>query len=132
MLLSDGPVSISRMMSEGYDLRNWRLLHISCCLLGRLSELGASKEVLGYIAVLTLLGCRRVVSAQWRLSDAGGAEFARHWIAAINKHVFGNTPPGPHSFAIAFKEALDCFRRAEKGRFDHEFYWAPYTLYGLG
>jgi hypothetical protein len=123
---------MSRMLGEGYDLRNWRLFHISACLLGRLRELGASKEVLGYIAVLTLLGCRRVCSALWPLADAAAPEFARYWMRALQQHVFGPTPPGPHAFAVAFKQALDDFRGAEGGRFDHEFFWAPYTLYGLG
>ena len=132
LLLCDGPVSMSRMLAEGYDFSGWRLLNISACLLGRLRELGASKEVLGYIAVLTLLGCRRVCSALWPISDAAAPEFSRHWIRAIKRHVFGDTPPGPHAFAVAFKEALDGFRKAEGGRFDHEFFWAPYTLYGLG
>ncbi|MCI0741795.1 MAG: CHAT domain-containing protein [Gemmataceae bacterium] len=132
LLLCDGLLSMSRMLGEGYDFSNWRLFHISACLLGRLRELGASKEVLGYIAVLTLLGCRRVSSALWPLSDEAAPEFARFWIRAIKRHVFGPEPAAPHAFAIAFKEALDNFRMADNGRFDHEFFWAPYTLYGLG
>lgn len=132
LLLCDGLVSMSRMLAEGYDLSNWRLFHISACLLGRLRELGASKEVLGYIAVLTLLRCRRVCSALWPIWDPAAPEFTRHWIGAIHRHVFGLQPPGPHAFAVAFKEALDNFRRANNGQFDHEYFWAPYTLYGLG
>jgi hypothetical protein len=132
LLLCDGLVGMSRMLGEGYDLRSWRLFNISACLLGKLRELGASKEVLGYIAVLTLLGCRRVTSALWPISDTAAPEFTRYWVRAIKEHVFGTTPPGPHSFAVAFKEALDNFRQADGGRFDHEFFWAPYTLYGLG
>jgi hypothetical protein len=132
LLLCDGPVSMSRMLGEGYDLSHWRLFNISACLLGKLRQLGASREVLGYIAVLTLLRCRRVASALWPLADASAPEFARYWVRAIQQHVFGPTPPGPHAFAIAFKQALDDFRSAEGRRFDHEFFWAPYTLYGLG
>jgi hypothetical protein len=30
------------------------------------------------------------------------------------------------------KQALDNFLHADNSRFDHEFFWAPYTLYGLG
>ena len=85
------------MLAEGYDFSGWRLLNISACLLGRLRELGTSKEVLGYIAVLTLLGCRRVCSALWPISDAAAPEFSRHWIRAIKRHVFGDTPPGQWS-----------------------------------
>lgn len=87
---------------------------------------------MGYIAVLTLLCCLRVCSALWPTSDAAAPEFARYWIRAINQHVFGPTPSSPHAFAIAFKEALDNFRQAEDRKFDREFFWAPYTLYGLG
>jgi hypothetical protein len=132
LLLHDGPVGVHRLVADGYDLSHWRLVNFSCCLLGRLTPMGISKEVMGYIAVLTMLGCRRVTSAMWPISDQAAAEFSRHWIRAIKKHVFGTTTPSPHAFAVAFKEALDGFRHADGGRFDHEFFWAPYTLYGLG
>jgi len=33
-------------------------------------------------------------------------------------------------FAVAFKEAITAFRNT--GTFDHEYFWAPYTLFGLG
>lgn len=57
---------------------------------------------------------------------------SRYWIRAIKKHVFESERRGLHSFAIAFREALDNFRKADCGRFDHELFWALYTLYGLG
>lgn len=66
------------------------------------------------------------------LAIAAAPEFSRYWIKAIKDHVFGPKGRGPHSFALAFKEALDNFRKADGGRFDHELFWAPYTLYGLG
>jgi hypothetical protein len=130
--LVDGLVSIARLLAHGYDFSAWRVVNFSCCLLGRLSALGKSRELMGYNAALTLLGCRRVASALWWLSDDAAPVFARFWIRAIRTHVFGPNPPGPHAFALAFKEALDGFRSFDGGRFDHEFYWAPYTLYGLG
>jgi tetratricopeptide (TPR) repeat protein len=130
--LVDGPVSMSRLLGEGYDFSRWRLMYISACLMGELTLLGASKEVLGYLAVLTLLGCRRVVSAMWEVSDEAAPEMARQWVRALMQHAYGpGRNPGPHTFAIAFKQALDGFRAAH-GRFDHEFFWAPFTLYGLG
>jgi tetratricopeptide (TPR) repeat protein len=131
LLLLDGLASMSRLLHEGYDFSNWRLFNISACMLGNLRELGGS-EVMGYLAALTLLGCRRVCSAMWHLSDESAPEFARHWIRAIARHVFGDAPPGPHAFAIAFREALNNFREADGDRFDHEFFWSAYTLYGLG
>jgi CHAT domain-containing protein len=81
---------------------------------------------------LTLLGCRRVTSAMWELADHASAEFARHWLTSLQQHVFRPEPRSPHAFAMALREALIAFRQANGGRFDHVFFWAPYTLYGLG
>jgi len=131
-LFCDDWLGLSQLIREGYDFSHWQLANFSCCLLGRLSILGRSREVMGYNAALTLLGCRRVASALWWLSDDSAPVFARFWIRAIKRHVFAPTPPGPHAFALAFKEALDGLRKFESGRFDYEFFWAPYTLYGLG
>ena len=130
--LLDGCLSTSRLVQEGYDFTGVELAHFSSCLLGRLDQIGASKELEGFIATMTLLGCRRVMSAIWPLADEAAAEFARHWIRALKTHVFREGPRSRHAFAIAFKEALTNFRKAENRRFDHEFYWAPYALYGLG
>lgn len=132
LLLRDGPVGMSRLVTEGYDFSRVRLVHFSSCLLGRLEDEGRSRQTEGVIATLTMLGCRRICSAMWNLSDFAACEFGRYWLRALRKHVFGGTPSGPHSFAIAFKDALESFRTADNGCFDHEFYWAPYTLYGLG
>jgi tetratricopeptide (TPR) repeat protein len=130
LLLCDGPVSTARMYAEGYDLRRVMLFHNSCCLLGDLRDERRSRQVEGYISVLTLLGCRRVCSAMWELADHAAAEFAKHWLEALKKHVFRPGPRSPHSFAVAFKEAITAFRNT--GKFDHEFYWSPYTLFGVG
>jgi CHAT domain-containing protein len=130
--LVDGPASMSRLLNHGFDFTPCRLLHISACLLGELNTLGASKEVLGYIAVLTVLGCRRVVSALWQLADEATPDFTRCWLRALKRNVFDEqVETNPHAFAISFREALEDFR-ANHSEWDHEFYWAPYTLYGLG
>ncbi len=145
VLLCDGPVTDSRMVAEGYDFRGVRLLHFACCLLGKLREEDRTKDVEGFIASLTLLGARRVVAAMWPISDLASAAFAGHWAAAIRRNVFETEsvsatpvaerpqgPPSPHAFAVAFKEALNTFRKQDNGFFDHEYYWAGYTFYGLG
>jgi tetratricopeptide (TPR) repeat protein len=145
VLLCDGPVTDSRMVAEGYDFRGVRLLHFACCLLGKLREEDRTKDVEGFIASLTLLGARRVVAAMWPISDLASAAFAGHWAAAIRRNVFDaesasatpaterpQGPPSPHAFAVAFKEAMDTFRKQDDGFFDHEYYWAGYTFYGLG
>jgi hypothetical protein len=130
LLLYDGPMSMARMYAEGFDLRPLMLFHNSCCLLGELLDQHHSQQVEGYISTLTLLGCRRVCSAMWELADHAAAEFAKHWQAALLKHAFRPGPRGPHAFAVAFKDAIMAFRNT--GRFDHEYFWAPYTLFGLG
>jgi tetratricopeptide (TPR) repeat protein len=132
LLLADGFVSMSRLVAEDYDFSRWRLLNLSTCLLGRLETIGTSKELLGFIATLSMLGCRRILSALWQLNDLSAAEFSRQWIRALMEHVHGERALTSNSFATAFKEAVDRFRRAQGGRFDHELYWAPYVLYGLG
>ncbi len=134
-LLCDGPVGMSRLISQNYDFSSVRLLNFSCCLLGRLDDAGAvgqSNEVLGYIPVLTMLGCRRVAGAIWELSDVAAVEFSRQWIGALYESHFQSRGRSAHEFATAFRIAIDNFRRIEQGRYDHEFYWAPYMLYGLG
>lgn len=133
LLLADGPLSTARMVSEGYDLRGVYLWHNSCCLLGRLDSADAHRQVEGYVAALTLLGCRRVSSAMWELADHAAAEFARHFLARLRANVFDNPNRSPHAVAVSLKEAMAAFR-ADKtnGDFDHPYYWAPYTLYGLG
>ncbi|HYH65872.1 MAG TPA: CHAT domain-containing protein [Urbifossiella sp.] len=130
--LCDGPVSMSRLLRDGYDFSRWELFHLSACLLGELNTLGASREVLGYTAVLTLLGCRRVVSSLWELADGAAVGFAARWAGTLDRDVFG---PGrarePHRFAEALAAATTAFRR-DHPELDYEFYWAGYTLYGLG
>jgi CHAT domain-containing protein len=129
LLLCDGPISTARMYAEGYDLRPVMLFHNSCCLLGDLRDEGGSRQVEGYISVLALLGCRRVCSAMWELVDHAAAEFSKHWHAALLKHVFRLGFRSPHAFATAFKEAITEFRKT--GMYDNEYFWAPYTLFGV-
>ncbi len=132
LLLRDGPVSTTRMVAEGYDLKPVLEWHNSCCLLGRIEERERTHQVEGYIAALTLLGCRRVSSASWELSDVAAAEFARHKLKALCDHVFRPGPRSPHAFALAHRDAIAAFRAADDRRYDHEYFWAPYLLYGLG
>ncbi len=66
------------------------------------------------------------------LVDGVAAEFARHWIRALGNEVWAKDHAGPHAYAVAFKRALTTFRKADGRKYDHELFWAPYTLYGLG
>ena len=140
----DGAITDVRMVEERYDYRRVRFLHTSCCTLGRMQQIEyntlrqdglperrvkATRELEGFVASLTLLGCRRVSSALWELCDAAAAVFGRCLASALK-----NGPllrhPKPHAFAVAYKQALTQFRQFDGGRYDHEFYWAPYVLYG--
>jgi|GEM_PF-5873638 len=132
LLLADGPLSTARMVSEGYDLRGVHLWHNSCCLLGRLESADGHRQVEGYIAALTLLGCRRVTSAMWELADHSAAQFAKHFLLRLRANVFEKPNRSPQAVAISLKEAMADFRKHNDGEFDHPYYWAPYTLYGLG
>ena len=130
ILLADGVVSDSRMVAEQYDFSTLQLNHYSCCTLGRMTSLKSTQELEGWIASLTLLGCRRISSALWELCDAAAANFGRCWIKVLKEQAFIESPQ-PHAFAVAFKQALTEFRSLEDGRWNHEFYWTPYVLYGL-
>lgn len=132
VLLCDGPLTDSRMISVGAHFERLDLLHLSCCVLGQLHSPDDTREIEGFLASLTLLGCRRMTSALWPLSDCAAAEFAKHFIVALQQRAFKDVVREPHSFALALKDAVNSFRKAEDGRFNHECYWAPYTLFGLG
>lgn len=130
--LSDGPLGLTRLIADGYDLRTVELVHLSCCLLGRLTVWDGAREVIGPNALLALAGARRVCSALWPLDDSAAVAFAAVWAAAVRARCFAGMPPGPHGFALAFKDALVAFRRNHGGEFGGEQYWAPYVLYGAG
>lgn len=38
----------------------------------------------------------------------------------------------PFAFARALGDPVAVIRTADGGRFDHEFFWAPWVLYGIG
>jgi hypothetical protein len=114
--LCDGELSDARMVAEGYTFEEVWLLYWSCCLLGQLNAEARTKEVEGFMATLIMLGCRRVLSALWPISDRAAAEFSRHWVRALQEYVFNpERPRGPHAFALAFKAALESFRQADGG-----------------
>ena len=133
LLLKDGALSDARMVAEGLDFRGVDLVNLSCCVLGSLNVPDTNVEIEGFLATMTLLGCRRVTSALWPLADKAAAEFAGHFIRSLNRTALnGSGVRSPHAFALALKDAVQSFRSSRDGFFDHECYWAPYTLYGLG
>jgi hypothetical protein len=133
LLLRDGPVSDTRMVMERYDFGGLELFYNACCMLGSLKGLERSTELDGFNAVLMMLGCTRVASALWEISEDASVEFARHWLGALKAHAVNpGVVRGPHAFAIALKTAVDGLRAADNRRFDHPYFWAAYSLLGLG
>jgi len=130
VILADGPVSDLRMVEEGYDFTTLRLAHFSSCLLGKLEAKDQGHELEGLTASLTFLGCRRMSSALWELCDQAASRFGGCLAKALRQHAFVEYVH-PHAFAIAFRQALLEFQRIDDGHWNHEFYWAPYVLYGL-
>jgi hypothetical protein len=53
-------------------------------------------------------------------------------LRAMQQQGRSKVTPGPHAYAVAFKKALTNFRQADHRNYDHELFWAPYILYGLG
>jgi hypothetical protein len=133
VLFRDGWLTDSEMVRKGYDFRTVWLAHFSCCLLGSIHPHDDIHEVEGFLAAMTMLGCRRTSCAIWKIADVSAAAFAKHWMQQLNQHVFGKDDYWPeHAFATSLKSALNAFRQDQEGRYDHEYYWAPYVLYGPG
>lgn len=130
--LCDGQIGPRELLGEAYDFRNVDLFVLSACWLGKVNPgRGINREIESYQAILALRGCKRVTSALWPLSDDAAPRFAAHYFAALRATCFDGRRER-NSFAGAFKTAITAFRRDDDGRFDHEFFWAPYTFYGLG
>ncbi|MBZ4421694.1 CHAT domain-containing protein [Myxococcus sp. RHSTA-1-4] len=133
LYLRDGAVGISRLLAEPYDFSRIRLLVLNACWLGKIDPAsGFSKEIEGYNAVLALRGCRRITSALWPVDDGGAPHFASVYLGALLRRVFRSTLPEPSGFALALKDAVSGFRHLEHGAYDHEYFWAPFLMYGLG
>lgn len=132
LLCDDRVVGPSQLLRGAYDFSRVDLFVASACLLGKIPGAAASGSMVrAFNATLALRGCRRVTSALWQLEDHAAVVFSEKYMRAILKHAFSETPPA-HAYSIAYAEALQDFRAYADGRFDNEFFWAPYTNYGLG
>jgi tetratricopeptide (TPR) repeat protein len=132
LLCDDRVVGPSQLLRDAYDFSGTDLFMASACLLGKIPNAAASGSMVrAFNATLALRGCRRVTSALWELDDRSALLFSENYMRAILKHVFTETPSS-HSYAMAYVEALEEFRLHDNHRFDNEFFWAPYTNYGLG
>ncbi len=132
LFLCDAPLTAARIVADKYDFRGCWLFHASCCLLAQLKSEDADRQAEGFFAALAVRGCRRMSGAMWWLADAAAAEFASHYAAALRRNVFDASNREPNAFAVSLKEAVKALRQSADGRFDHEIFWAPYLLYGLG
>jgi hypothetical protein len=131
LLFDDEPLGVTEILTD-FDFSENELIHLSACMLGKIDSPGNSRELIGPIPALEGARARRVVSPMWPVWDPAAAEFGRHWSLTLEQGPFGDTPRTPHSFAMAFKKAVEGFCHDRSHGFDHEFFWAPYTFYGLG
>jgi|GEM_PF-6086140 len=129
--LCEGRIGSRDLLTRPFDFTPVEMFVLSACWLGRLEPGRAvAREIDGYQAILALRGCRRVTSAIWPLDDESAPVFAAFYFREIRRCFREHADP--HRFAVAFKNAIQSLRRYDEGLFDHEFFWAPYTLYGLG
>jgi tetratricopeptide (TPR) repeat protein len=132
LFCDDMVVGASQLLRDAYDFSGIELFMASACLLGRISGgVTSGSMVRAFNATLALRGCRRVTSALWELADRAALVFSEAYMRGILKRCFTETPSS-HDYAMAYVEAFEEFRRHDNGRFDNEFFWAPYTNYGLG
>ena len=132
LFCDDTVVGPSQLLRDAYDFSRIDLFMASACLLGKIPGGAASGSMVrAFNATLALRGCRRVTSAMWELDDRSALLFSENYMKAILKHIFTETPSS-HSYAMSYVEALQEFRLHDNRRFDNEFFWAPYTNYGLG
>jgi hypothetical protein len=132
LFCDDKVVGASQLLRDAYDFSGIDLFMASACLLGKISGSATTGSMVrAFNATLALRGCRRVTSALWQLDDDAALVFSEAYMRAILKHCFTATPSS-HDYAMAYVEAIEEFRRHDNGRFDNEFFWAPYTNYGLG
>jgi CHAT domain-containing protein len=104
---------------------------LTACWMGAM-EFDESHEVTAFNTVLTMRGARRITSALWAVDDRMAVVFAAAYARALRDRCFGALQREPFAFARALKDAVAAIRTAEGGRFDHEFFWAPWVLYGIG
>lgn len=128
--LVDGPLTEGQMLEQQFDFHAVRHLHYSCCFVGEISQKGETRELEGLIASLSLMRARRVTSAIWALHDEAAAKCGPLLFHELRTNAFRDDRQ-PHAFSRAFKAAISKFRAIDKGRWDHEFFWAPYVFYGL-
>lgn len=114
-----------------FDFRPVQFAFFHACVMGRLTG-ARGYEMDGFLASLMSARCRRVLSALWEISDEAAPHFTSCLMRSLKKHAFGVEQRGPNSFAAAVRQAIDDFRAIDNHKYDHEFFWAPYLLYGLG
>jgi len=133
LLLCDGKaVGPSQLLRSPYDFSAVDLFMASACLLGKIPGSAAFGSIVrAFNATLALRGCRRVTSALWELADESALVFSENYMRAILKHGFTQRRSS-HSYAMAYVDAMKSFRCYDDGRFDNDFFWAPFTHYGLG
>lgn len=127
----DEPLNVRKLLSDPFDFSACELIVLTACWMGAM-EFDESHEVTAFNTVLTMRGARRITSALWAVDDRMAVVFAAAYARALRGRCFGASAREPFAFARALGDAVAAIRTAEGGRFDHEFFWAPWVLYGIG
>lgn len=127
----DEPLNVRKLLSDPFDFSACELIVLTACWMGAM-EFDESHEVTAFNTVLTMRGARRITSALWAVDDRMAVVFGAAYARALRDRCFGARAREPFAFARALGDAVAAIRTAEGGRFDHEFFWAPWVLYGIG
>jgi CHAT domain-containing protein/tetratricopeptide (TPR) repeat protein len=132
--LCDGLLGQSELLGGNYDFSRCEAIVVTSCLLGNMDRVDAnSGNIEAFSAVLALRGCRRVISAMWPIDDACASAFGRQLISSMLS-ILSNEPARSSGsvYARALKQAVSDLRSCDQGRFKHEYFWAPFWLWGAG
>jgi hypothetical protein len=131
--LCDGLVGHSELFADHYDFSDSQIVVVTACLLGEMSSLDRNiGNIEAFNAILALRGCRRVVSAMWPIDDACASAFGQEFMGSILKSLSVMHHDKGCLYAAALSEAIRRLRIRDDGRYDHEYFWAPFWLWGIG
>jgi CHAT domain-containing protein len=105
------------------DMRGTDVVTLSACETG-LGHVRAGQGLIGLVAALDRAGAGAVVSALWKVDDAATARLMEEFYA----HLLEDDNFAP---IIAIRDAQLELLKNSNGRFEHPFYWAPWSITGV-
>lgn len=130
--LLDSALDLAKLLSDPFDFTSNELIVLNACWMGAMPAAGLSHEVTAFNTILPVRGASRVTSALWAVDDRAAVVFADAYIRALVAHCFDARERKPFAYALALRDAVTALRVADRGMFDHEFFWAPWVMYGSG